>query len=372
MHLVPLKECRASCPFNAFRAHPQFGKEYGLCLKPDHFQELETAAKAKERARYEKEQAAAAAKVQAALKQAGESGIPELKSLNGGTYENLSYGPRPAGCTKACPCFGQGKDWQGRIVPVCFDPKRLQKLKAAQTKSQTAARKERFAGVIAELERMPEDSRDPRFHRSLAMLCWDRIRQAKMEVRRAVAKEMREAYPTVAALLDGKNSYETEREGGYPILMELPHLAMIGLAAEVVARDEIREAVEYRKDELPRTDWILGKTKGKKDKPAAAPAEQPTVTSAEGDHPGERPDLVACQECGSDIAPDDAVDRGGRRLCPECAEDPACVDCGAEVRKDPNGFFPAPEGGLRCGTCQEKRDPTAAESETEEAVHAPA
>lgn len=105
--------CEA-CPFDAYVAN---GTYSGVCLKPDHYAELEAAAA--EKAKQDNEALLAAAK---------EAGDPVLKleDLDRDGYTVIWQGVE--GCSRECPCWAVATTSGGHTQKVCLDPARHQEL----------------------------------------------------------------------------------------------------------------------------------------------------------------------------------------------------------------------------------------------------
>jgi ParB-like chromosome segregation protein Spo0J len=128
-----------SCPYDAYRAS-------GICLKPDHFDELNRQVdeqRAKER--------------QAALTAAIAAGqtIPTAAEIRRDHYEFIGTNP-PPGCTEQCPCRSLLQDSSGELRPACMNPTRFHELRQAEWAEKEAKRKSRKAEILGRLEqRLP-------------------------------------------------------------------------------------------------------------------------------------------------------------------------------------------------------------------------
>jgi len=167
------------CPFNA-RKQGEYGQE--MCLNPAHWQELQDAARAAERAK----DAATNARAQAAI----EAGVPRLQDLRGASPIG-QYTPAPAGCTAACPCRVQAVNRDGVIVECCTDWQRQLKLQGEEREAKKAAKAaklgERSAVVRAAIDGLGEVTT-----RELVPIVAARLRYLNLDVLRSATRHLGE------------------------------------------------------------------------------------------------------------------------------------------------------------------------------------
>ena len=125
--------CEA-CPFDAYRAE-SFG--LALCLKPEHYRELEAAAQAEVRAKIEERRAA----VQATSADGERVAVKD--DLAPGSFAYLPSDPErlPAGCTLDCPCRTRVVREDGVDDFVCTDKARHLALEVAHAKAEARRKK---------------------------------------------------------------------------------------------------------------------------------------------------------------------------------------------------------------------------------------
>lgn len=167
-----VKACNA-CPFGAKvkGAGSYSGLDY--CLKPEHYRELQRAAK----------QAAEAERGRLLEKATAKGkGVPDVKDLRYGAYETFEYQSRPAGCSEACACASVAKGHGGKLVPICTNPAALQRLKAAATKAANAGKRERHRAEVERMQRLldAEGETSPRLLAMLAADVLDRVTSPRL------------------------------------------------------------------------------------------------------------------------------------------------------------------------------------------------
>lgn len=264
------KVCKKSCPFKAY-----FKSGYGghVCLKPEHYQELEKVAVAEKKARIETARqellqrqeaakstpapstAAPPSPAAASETMSPETTIPEappvtaptglyLRDLKWDEYENLSHGI-PSGCSDACPCRTQALDGYDKLVPICLDKKRLQTLKAQQTRVEQKARKSIFAEIEAEINKSLPTDADAR---AIAILLWNSIFGMAAELRRAISSRFEE--PIKGMLEKGYWSGYDAKPEHYDALATLGIKGIQNLALELKLAAERKQALDNRSSYL--------------------------------------------------------------------------------------------------------------------------
>jgi ParB/RepB/Spo0J family partition protein len=356
------------CPHQAYRAEG----EDAFCLLRSHFDELEAAAKAEadekqtleivrataaHRKAVEAARASGDAKTRERIETAdtietdapkGETGLPRVQKLRRESYERLDQvRGAPAGCSELCPCRSIAEDYDGGTVSICLDPACFRKLKIADTKTRNAARRETFDRKLFALRALFRDE-DPKsdgaialFHRCLAVLLWSGLRNLKIDANREMKDDPRiDGDPDFLALLatDGaKNHDEVE---AWNILAAQGSIDLVRIAAELTVRDEIRTAVEWKKDAVAELDYLLGEVAaevapirtltaegGKEDvltetvevtPPSTAESEEYLPENAIYDE--ECDDFRRCGICARAITTDDPdIQTDKNYYCPDCA-----------------------------------------------------
>ena len=115
------------CPFGAYR---RTGAYFAVCLKPEHFDELN--------------QAAIAAHEQQVKVVTANGEIIDRETMNPGDFDQC-WGTVP-GCDETCPCR-RTMTWygEGQTVPICIDPPRRRALRETDEAERRAYRQERHA-----------------------------------------------------------------------------------------------------------------------------------------------------------------------------------------------------------------------------------
>jgi ParB/RepB/Spo0J family partition protein len=233
--------CR-KCPFGAFRNQGY----QGICLKPEHFDELQAAHDADVKA-------AAARQIEAA----GLSGedLPRLRDLGWENYQRFGYHDHPKACTQDCPCFGRGLDLDGEIVDICLNPKRFKGLKAAETK----ARRKNHRQTVQERREVLERSlnANPLGAKGFALLV---AGQLKRTGKSKAVKDAAESVGCSKALEDlPRYGYEWDRQTDVLTRLEaLGSATLFRLGVEVLLRDELEQLAEYEGHKTPWLDFFLG------------------------------------------------------------------------------------------------------------------
>lgn len=306
-----LKVCQ-ECPLNAYRKNETHYNP--LCLRPDHYAELQEQAKVERERRLQEARAelerrkqetvtpavAPASEAPVAdptqrpetaclLRPAPVAPVLKLADLRYDEYSTL-YSEVPAACTNACPCRVTAEDRNGRACEICMDPKRLQSLKAAQTRVEQKERKKQLEGIVEEIKAAMPTEIEPRI---LAMLVWPNVASSAVDVRRAVAKTVENA--GIKAILE--KSYWSVSEQDYDTLATLGAVGIQNLALELTLRAEMQQAYEQRSKTLPKVAKFLRRDVKLLQEPEAAP--EPDEEEEEGDPSDER----YCEVCEDAIAP---------------------------------------------------------------------
>ncbi|MEO7719431.1 MAG: ParB/RepB/Spo0J family partition protein [Capsulimonas sp.] len=124
------KICK-DCPFGAYH-NPSY---YNFCLKPDHYKELNKAAKAVINA---EKKAAEATRPKDGPK------LRKISTYKHGEVKEIDKQDEciPASCSAkcgskgACPCRSEGLDYSGAVKPICLDPKRFAELHVKEVETQ--------------------------------------------------------------------------------------------------------------------------------------------------------------------------------------------------------------------------------------------
>lgn len=134
---TPFRETCRACPLSAYRKE---NDDYGYCIRPEHFKQL--------MAEHEAAQQARATDIAKAAGAVDPEALPHIRDLPYTTYERCEYAP-PAGCSEACACRGRAIGPDGRIIPICTDPKQYRKLKVAETREKNREQREALDVVMA-------------------------------------------------------------------------------------------------------------------------------------------------------------------------------------------------------------------------------
>ena len=301
--------CR-KCPFGAFR--PGSSGNYGVCLKPAHYNELEkevvdkrqetlrAAQEAMRREAAQIEEAAAFGDIPAvngnpavAQKAAAIKHLPTIKSLKYGTYEDLGkeYAHVPAGCTADCPCraaaLGNRDGQENVAIPICSNPERFKKLQDAQSRADKKTARVAFAErekaaqeIIAPHTRSGDAYVSPATHRIAVIAVWDSLLSAGKNAVEPAAKRLGIA---LDFSLWGKHVHDDYKER--PMLWDALEKLQIGellqLTVEACLAREILQKFSYGNprptDKLSATDWITAAG-------SAAETERPIATEVPDVH----------------------------------------------------------------------------------------
>lgn len=330
--------CVDACPFSACVREGSVA----WCLFPEHYRELEAAAREEQeqRSREAAERARAAVQAGSGLKARGSeqaegpegdpepcalspepaSPLPVLgRDLAWGAFTDLAHYPNlPDGCSEACHCRGVGqREHDGSVVAICTQPERFRSLVAAANERAREGRREVVDQDLREAHCLIDGAaRAWSLEREVGMACTFVLRQLTPE----------ELAPIVEAV--GLDIDPRRVCGSAPALLsvlgvleKLKPAQALALAVLGMVRQESAQWVLYggeRRSEV--ADWYLGRAQA----PAVEEEQEPAP-------PG-------CESCGA-LAPDGWDDGGaeedddGNALFPsgwiESAESlrycPACV-----------------------------------------------
>jgi ParB/RepB/Spo0J family partition protein len=323
-------EACVKCPFNAYRKDP-WGRM--VCLKPEHFEELQQEAKAEERRRVaelQKNTPAVSAQIEeivkraaldttsgvgaayvagqaTAAKMAAEAGEPVTETVDAPVldvsklpYESFTYistRTLPAGCSEACECRKWALDRTGRAVVVCLNPKRLESLTRSKSLQEGKERRDRFNGYREQIKTLLEGSTtlDQTCARAAMLLCGD-IQKVSNEILSTVLTE--EAYPAQRKLfVEQKHTWEIKDAERWECLSKLGLTEMISLATRIAVLQELRQQQEYKGDKVPITSWVLALPATETAKEAMDETREP------GGHDGFE-GTEYCLRCNQEIALD--------------------------------------------------------------------
>jgi ParB/RepB/Spo0J family partition protein len=232
--------CVEACPFGAFQPAGYYG---GLCLKAEHFRELQKAARAAKKAEVEEALEAAA----------GPDGKPALKlsQLKYGQYERLDWNAPPKGCSKDCECRAIALDSGNQRVGVCLKPQRLRQLREAQREQEQAARKARMEQLAEACGQVLEGVAEVR-SRELALLAADALQPLGRDGKRLLAILTKHAPELKAKDLTLDN------------LQQLQPVQIVKIAIEAVLAEDLRE-LEWGRRAAYAT-WYAGSVRPAKGK----------------------------------------------------------------------------------------------------------
>lgn len=104
-----------SCPFQAYRASALYGRP--LCLRPEHYDELQVDADRARRVAGEEEA------TQRGIHATADT-LLSTQDMTFGQYERVRPDDRPAGCSDSCPCNSAALGYGGELTTICTDPER--------------------------------------------------------------------------------------------------------------------------------------------------------------------------------------------------------------------------------------------------------
>lgn len=278
----------AACPFGAKRTGKGTYGTTDYCLRPDHFDELQAAAKEAKVAEIKAKDAAVAA----AGDVAAAEGLPSVNALQNTVNLGQSWITCPATCTAHCPCRARAVGYNNEIVPVCLDRPRWTALKQAEdteTARIAAAALERKREDLAALLTGTRFPYDKAFDRQASVLL---VRFVADNTERSAFREAAKTYG------NGLTWPAKEREPRVEDLLKLAPADLQRIAIAAVIGDELIKRQNWSSSPLPLTEWLLGG--------ASVPAE----ASTDG----------VCSRCGEPmtLVGEDIADPAAA-ICTECA-----------------------------------------------------
>ncbi len=252
--------CQA-CPFEAFR-NPG-GAGHGYCFKPEHFDELNTAAKAQ---RDEQSKRLLEAKRQSAAIEGKE--LFQLSGMSLDLYARLENADEvPAGCRPDCEHRTQAIDRYGSVITICLDPKCHNRLKMAATRSDNKAGRELMKALLQDLEERIDAITEigPREMAVVGAAILANEWRLRHYLREACERQGR------GAIWSALNEPGWQSSSRYDKSVEAGPLAIAKIVVEAVCRMELVERYqERRKSDSATADWYL---RGEAPVKAAASAE---------------------------------------------------------------------------------------------------
>lgn len=217
------------CPFGAYRKS-EYGD--GICLKPEHYDEL-AAAVAQQRQ----------ATVRAKLEEAGVSGeMPSLEDLKYGTYEHI-YDSSPPPCAAGeCPCLTRAARSFGEPTVICTDVARLQGLKRQATLAKNKDRRAKATVLQAKADEKI-DQLAGFGPREMTLLLRAALERVPASVKDPFLKEQ--------AGIQG--SYVA---GWWQPLAGVPAIMQLKLALAVLVAHEVKEIKEYDREDGTVAWWL--------------------------------------------------------------------------------------------------------------------
>lgn len=262
-----IQTCVKACPLKAFR---RVQNSVDVCLRPDHYRELQADGK------QAKEAAAKAAVEQAAAKG---NGVPKLADLQYDSYVEFRHQARPSGCsTDDCPCASPALDRGGQIVQICTDPARFHELERLAKRAADKRKRERYAEQLARLEALVDG--EGASDRVMAMLAARILEQIDGP---ALIKEAAERHaPTIASGLTTKSrKRDWDQPDGLAALEALGADVVGRFAIDALLRWQLKQIFEstYVWEEAGRlARWLLGLDKEGNPLDPAPPAVAETMT----------------------------------------------------------------------------------------------
>lgn len=317
--------CRNRCPYGAYRRD-----DYrGVCLRPEHRDELKAEHQAQE-------QQAARERLAAATGVERETGMPRLRDMENGTYERID-GMSPEGCTaEACPCRGQALGITDQPVSICTDVKRYRRLKAQQTRVEKQARREWLETAQRELDEKLL-SCEKLSSRDLAPLVLAVLERNWYDLRDS-RQQLADRYTEVDGLIDFA-TWSASIAGVRPNPQNLEQLALVPaprllrLALAALLLPELEKAGQYGQTSV-KAEWYLGRQPATEQQPEVGRLHQvdeddlPSPLAGEGQEEGDYDDVL-CARCGCTpvVACTDHDERpsewlqhlDGRYFCQPCA-----------------------------------------------------
>lgn len=256
----PLFDYKAICTACPYKAAIDAGTDYRndpmfYCLRPEHFQELDSAAREHEmeQARKAAAQYGPAGTAAGRKTKPGRNGkvneAPQFPKFSHDSHEKLnSYSAQELkrmDCGPECTCRGYAVDWEKRPVEVCLDKKTFMKKKIRLTKQSNRARRDILALRHTEAKEFIISSTTITSRAVLALLQQYFVTGSRMK-----------AQIEVLTIL-GVSSVPTSIDE----LEALPPEILLRAAMLVHAQAEFDEAhrnVQHMPQPMPRTNYLLG------------------------------------------------------------------------------------------------------------------
>ncbi len=253
------------CPFDAYRKRKYGG---GLCLKPEHYDQLQEQGKEAQRLEAQKAIEVARAK--------GQAEVPKLDDMRGTPYRHVSPSA-PEGCRQDCQYRETVIGFRGEVQDICVNVGCHESLRAAEEKAKKQRKQEQHKEQrTALIERMHTAEIDSR---GMAILVSEILPgKAPTLVKeiycRVVGVEPKDV-PTSLTAGSG------DRRKAAPDLISLSPLHLLRFGVELLLRDELHCALElgYGGDR-GRVDWYLGL---EPEKPAKGESAA-TLVEQDGEH----------------------------------------------------------------------------------------
>jgi ParB family chromosome partitioning protein len=303
------------CPFQAF-IKDNYSR--GYCLRPEHYNELQRAAKAQkteaDRVRADSDKAA---------------GITaNLRSLK---YDSFVHIPdaAPGGCSEACECRQVVKGYQGEPVAICNDPKRYQSLKKADKERRSALLAARSEGLlqkaISSMDAAGADWEAPALERSIWLFGVNAFRSLEFEICQEAAARRG------ITLTERWSQYCEMPSAARAQFGPLSPLDFLYLLAEARLRQDIKRAVESaQEDQLARLEWFASAEEVQAEDVSSAPVRCAKCKTAPPARPLVGRALWDYLTCGIHVSQfGELVTPRGAYYCSDCGPGVAyCRECG--------------------------------------------
>lgn len=248
------KICK-TCSFGAYRRTDDAIMGNSYCLKPEHFDELQTDAER----RIEEELKRKLEKIQSRDGQKKEK-IPSLKELGYERYRKIerSYGRKaPSGCSDRCSCRAMATDYDDNLIEICLDPKKFDQFEKQDEKIQKAERRTKYEKwLLKALEALPElsiidsDDVDRIKRRLLAILVCGAIPTSRISI-------LKESMAIWGIDIDPKLFKDYGQQYALcDALSKLDPTLLLQFTAEVVFRNDAAELINYPRG-YKNLKWFL-------------------------------------------------------------------------------------------------------------------
>lgn len=251
------EQCK-KCPYGAYRG--------GYCLKPEHYDELQAAAR-------DERQAATARAAEEARADSASVPVLEHDALPYDSYARFWDDKRPTGCSEACPCAAQMVD-ADRTFPICTDPQRLEGLKRADQREEAKQRRAVFDVQLEQVLQAIDDIHTiPR--REMAIIVAAAL--STISGRKPVDVAL-ERHAGGRIDLD-KGSHLWGVRSRYADFAQLGPIELLKVGAEALLRADLEGLKDSYRGAAPLAAWYLGAETASV--PDAAP-EAPRADAGEG------------------------------------------------------------------------------------------